>query len=508
MEEQVDRLKIGRVLETSKALSLAQQDNAKLAVNVAYTAFQGENLQEVERDSLLRVIADVIGDMNADPSEKTIVQKPAKLLEYWITASNPAWFGTRKGDLGDIYISLLPHAREFLTLLDNEGSHKEGHGKSSLTDFTGFLEDSESRLTGDPESRRRHLQNIIDRAQSDIEKLDRYGMEPVDGMERRVIARKLRQHLGDMIDAISVVPDRLKQMNRRYGEWLQTRQEDSEGKLIADIMDEIKAFQDNSGGLHLSRSLADTQIDPHEEARLKMQIEVILRECGEFFTEEDRTRIASFFPSLVGLAQNITSKEAKMAARYNQILKRDDFGDIQARMLAVRDLQQAMVELRDELRPTIRDKRLEGLGFQMPHVTAPQLYRAMAEHMPEKKEKPQIAEAIVEDTDALEEGRRQRDRSRERASRIELGMLTDRINGFLETRQNISLAEILDQHPPLEGAVEVLAYQELASSRLPSRVAADEALSIEVVINGDDRMHDLVCPNFVFTREGPKATIT
>lgn len=492
-------------LASSEAFLLARQAYAPFALAVAAEAFQGDHIEEIEKTILIKIIAQVkevfIGNEVLDFD---LIHPPEHYLSVWVdNAGSSAWFGIRSGELGETYIRILPRTRALLRLVEEDRRAGKSISASSVDDLEGFVDAAAARLNGSMEDRRAYLEGEITKLELELQNLDRHGMKPLELHEKQAIISNLHRYMNDILQGVSNVPVEMRANHRKYHDWMADQSGKSIGQILEEILADIDKYQSTNINYLSVVKLRRLHISQDKRDILSIKVREVLDACREFVSEGDYRRIDRFFAAVVDTAARINEEQAKFFPRFRALLKRGDISDIQNKLAAARALQNALYEMRDRAEPTISDIRLRDVGLSLPIPIHPRLPKGLSREIPKVHDVPDSVPVLRVDDDELK--RRKAEIIREmqdKEGRFDLRRIQRDIEALMEGREELPLMEALE-NLRVRNMSDLICIQEIASSRLPSRIDHDLALGCRLPDEPKNRV--AIIPNFVFTKSGSPA---
>lgn len=500
MTDQVNFGELSQALDQSPVFPFFFQTYCHFAADVVNATFHGEHSTAVDEGVLLRNIARIQEARRDHPNAKAegLDQPPRHWLKHWM---EKGWFGSEISEFQETIITLQPAARRFVMILKSESeAYRDEVSTSAPAELEVLTQESASLLTGSVEARVAHLNSRIDELTTERDNLLAKGVLEVTDDVRRNMAHELRRLTDEIVRGITSLPRTISGKARLYREWLLNNEVGEADSVLDRIMgDVLESHQ--QGAYKVNEQLLQIHASSARHDAMVDRIMLIVDECGEFLSAEDRIRLKTLFPSVTKIAADILEEENRVADTMLQAARREDLAELQARGKALKEMEAELVRIGETCNVTPRDSRIKDMGLRIIVPTKISLAGGVAAEGPKIKEDPVFAPVSDEDRDAIREEKRQEAaRVRRRAQRLKPEIVGRKVEALRAGRFETSMAEMFANDYPTAGVEEILAYQFVACQREPSRVASREALGVNIIVNGIRRR--MIIPHFIFTQHG------
>ena len=491
---------IARLARESPEIRLLRMDTLPLVATVVRRAFTGVNLVEIERNRLLRIIADILEEFRLEGIDYD--QDPKRYLSRWLgqLASDKeigcVWFGT-SGRNGQDLITLLPAGRRIVEFIETSQVPRQAVAASGLTEFCEMVDDVSGRIAGDVEGMIATLATRRDEIDQKIADLRERGARRPDQRELKEIGERIVHLTAEILAGFGAIPQELADHNLRNEE-LYAEVDAPRGEILQTIIGRDRELT-QSPSYRLLKSLNDLYLDDLIRKRLLDGLGMVRDACGDFLISGEHERFDNIIEQMAGIADRMLIEQARASQQMRDYIMTGDFARRRESVRLVRLAQTLISDIRDIVEPTPRDARLKDLGFRvmMPFVAGPLVDLRLANSVPDAP--PVRAAAVVVESDA-EAVFEQNIQAIASARWTSIEETSARVRQALEGAEELPLSKLLDREPLRYGIEELSQYLIVGASILPARY--DEGRHIDRPIEIEGVRFRVRCPDPVFLRAG------
>jgi hypothetical protein len=419
----------------------------------------------------------------------------------------PHWFSVHVDRSGLKFYRLTSSGREAHTLLASIEAGRSVSTESRLKRFIDLANDLAARTSGVPDRRIRDLKEQIARGEKEIATIERTGqVEPLP--EREIVAgfeELLRIH-----GAIGADLDQVRELVARHRSATQDlvmTSDSPKGQLLDLVFSEEDKVRetDEFASLDAFRQLlTDDQLRSATRRKveeLKGHPAIYRRfiAAGKMPARFDGA-VESFFDR----SRRIDSEFTGYYEQLRGIVVREDIDEMRAVSRTHRTLGKRFIELRDRIKPSPRDRRLQGVGLVLPgnalkpHPTADIRFPT---NMARRSRVAPALDGADEKADAEAFKRDMRRQTYVAEEQLKLRIALARMkSGHAEVR----LSEVLHLFALKFGLFELNAFIEMAVQHVPSRFDPNLIAATRLIDEFEDPLGQRTCTFFdpVFLETG------
>jgi hypothetical protein len=470
---------------THPAWRLLAADHAPLVVSFLRRTFIATNLRTLSQPELVSKLEDFLYDLRQRAGEGAFPRRALEYLDEW-AADEKGWLRKYyREDSDEPHFDLTPATEKALDFVAALSERQLVSTESRLlTVFEllrqlteGTLSDADARIA-ELERRRAAIDEEIGRLRQGHVDL----MEPAQVKDRFLqMASTARGLLSDFRTLDQSFRDLDRSVRERIATW-----EGGKGALLEDVFGARDAISDSDQGRSF-RAFWDFLMSPARQEELSSRLETVfaLAPVQELAPDRRLLRVHYDWLEAGEVAQRTVARLSEQLRRYL-----DDRAFLENRriMQLIREIEQRALALRDD--PPERafmelaEPSLQvALPFERPLFSPPHKPRIAAE----------VLLAGISDIppDALYD-----------QVYVDRAVLSAHIRRALQTRSQVSLAELLETRPLELGLAELVAYLALAADDRDA-VIDDSNRQRVTWTDHDGTLREANLPLVVFTRRGP-----
>ena len=495
----------------SAVLRIFSSPRFPIAASLARICFINPEISEATEDQLCAALEQLLAAARelelAQEGETRVQDEPKHYLDQWSTLRGPHWFSVHLDRSGLKLYRLTSSGREAHTLLASIEAGRSVSTESRLKRFIDLANDLAARTSGVPDRRIRDLKEQIARAEKEIATIERTGqVEPLP--EREIVAgfeELLRIH-----GAIGADLDQVRELVARHRSATQDLVMTSDapkGQLLDLVFGEEDKVRetDEFASLDAFRQLLT---DDQLRSAIRRKVEelkghpAIYRRfiaAGKMPARFDGA-VESFFDR----SRRIDSEFTGYYEQLRGIVVREDIDEMRAVSRTHRSLGKRFIELRDRIKPSPRDRRLEGIGLVLPghtlkpHPTAD--IRFPTNWAGRAKVAPSV-DGVGDESDAEAFKREMQRQTYVAQEQLKLRIALARMKSG---RAEVRLSEVLHLFALKFGLFELNAFIELAVQHVPSRFDGGLVAAARLIDEFEDPLGQRTCTFFdpVFLEAG------
>jgi hypothetical protein len=512
MAEVLETLKtIDYLYANSSVLRIFSSPRFPIAASLARICFINPEVSEATEDQLCATLEQLLAaarELDLSQEGDTRLQDdPKHYLDQWSTLRGPHWFSVHVDRSGLKFYRLTSSGREAHTLLASIEAGRSVSTESRLKRFIDLANDLAARTSGVPDRRIRDLKEQIARGEKEIATIERTGqVEPLP--EREIVAgfeELLRIH-----GAIGADLDQVRELVARHRSATQDlvmTSDSPKGQLLDLVFSEEDKVRetDEFASLDAFRQLlTDDQLRSATRRKveeLKGHPAIYRRfiAAGKMPARFDGA-VESFFDR----SRRIDSEFTGYYEQLRGIVVREDIDEMRAVSRTHRTLGKRFIELRDRIKPSPRDRRLQGVGLVLPgnalkpHPTADIRFPT---NMARRSRVAPALDGADEKADAEAFKRDMRRQTYVAEEQLKLRIALARMkSGHAEVR----LSEVLHLFALKFGLFELNAFIEMAVQHVPSRFDPNLIAATRLIDEFEDPLGQRTCTFFdpVFLETG------
>lgn len=490
---------IDHTLEQKAVFRLLRGKHAAFALECMFSAFPTSETIERTRSDMTAIISSRIAERLAAGQEAPERQVEA-ILTYW-SEQAPKWLTPRLGADGEMTYTLSAGARDAMQYMEQARVDARISTESLMTSLMSTIEDAASRLSGDAEHRIAHLKNKIAELEAEIHDLGANGLAPLDDDAIADVAARVQVETSQILSQLRDLPDLIATFRNQSEELTYT-----DVRAKNEVMKELVAYHEELHATQAYRSMASMShlySQASMRTRFEGALEATLHAARAHLESSQAKAIRAFMTSFTRATNAILDEERRVFEQQKDYLRRNESEQSRREKRAAMALNRALIRVRDETSSGPRGARFDRVRLGV-SAFSHQLPRNTTLHLEVKMPEPTTASEVVKPIDQRE----LTDSARRVCSSVALGKATSteaivkKIGEVLETREEVTLRDLLALFPPRTGLKEVIQYLKIAASHVPARFEAGAVFDITVPGKRKGRIMRLVAPNPSFTRTG------
>lgn len=497
----MSQMMIQNNISDSPELRLLRQDNLQFFAEINARAFSGATMSEIPMTAYLKIIDEVKAvTLEGDFS------KPAKFyLDVMVgqktgydRTKSEAWIGTEmRGDTA-IVILLKPGARALRILRDLEAD-QSFLAVSSLSSLTDRITDVVARLSGDVTQQIDALELRRTEIEADIAELKARGAIPLTKRERQTEIHAVLHDISQIRAGFSEVPGARRRINRENQD-IFLESDAPVGDVLDIFFERTKAWEE-SGEAAILSTLRDMYVDITKGQKLQAQLEVMVEQCADMIDARHRRDMVSFLPDMLEISSDITIEISNIWKTVQAYISNPNYSAKRADARALRDARDATLRIRNALKPSVRDPRLQNVGLPLTDTfrTSPRSDLELTLVAPEiEKDEKQLTPPITHD--GADPTILMMARENARSAYLSKEQTRDRIKQAMGSAESVTLSDVLRRFPLRYGRHEISCYLTMASSHHPSLLVEGMSFVIRMDERGIRSAANI--PNPIFRRKG------
>ena len=512
---------MGEVLETLKTIDFLYANSAVLrifssprfpiAASLARICFINPEVSEATEDQLCAALEQLLVaarelDLSQD-GDARLQDDPKHYLNQWSTLRGPHWFSVHVDRSGLKFYRLTSSGREAHTLLASIEAGRSVSTESRLKRFIDLANDLAARTSGVPDRRIRDLKEQIARAEKEIATIERTGqVEPLP--EREIVAgfeELLRIH-----GAIGADLDQVRELVARHRSATQDLVMTSDGPkgqlldLVFSEEDKVRETDEFASLDAFRQLLTDDQLRSATRRKveeLKGHPAIYRRfiAAGKMPARFDGA-VESFFDR----SRRIDSEFMGYYEQLRGIVVREDIDEMRAVSRTHRTLAKRFIELRDRIKPSPRDRRLQGIGIVLPGNALKPHPTADIRFPTNMAKRSKVAPAVHGADEKADAEAFKRDMRRQTYVAEEQLKLRIALARMKSGRAEVRLSEVLHLFALKFGLFELNAFIEMAVQHVPSRFDPNLIAATRLIDEFEDPLGQRTCTFFdpVFLETG------
>jgi len=469
------------------AWRLLMADHAPLVISFLHDTYIGPNVRTLSQPELAARLDDYLYALRADLGEQTFPRNAAYYLDHW-ASDDRAWL--RKyypPDSDEPHFDITPATEKAIDWLIGLGQRQFVGTESRLMTVVELLHQLVEGTETNPWARIAELERRRDQIDSEIRRIRDGQLHPMDATRTRERFLQIASMARGLLSDFREVEQNFRELDRAVREQIATW-DGAKGVLLDEIFGERDVIADSDQGKSF-RAFWDFLMSPARQEELSSLLAKVFALDPVRSLEPDRRLLRVHYDWL-----EAGERTQRTVARLSEQLRRylDDKAWVENRriMQLIREVEQRAL--------TIRDTPPPGCIMELDEP-APDIDLTMDRPLYTPPLKPSInCQISVDEVDAIPSdalfGQVYVDRNR----------LAQHVRQTLQTRLQVSLAELVAAHPLEQGLAELVTYFSLAASD-QTAVVDDTQRQTILWADKEGRRRQATFPMVVFTRGNPSS---
>ena len=457
-------------------------DHAPMIIGFLHAAFIHPNVRTIPQPALVSALDDWLYQLRQRASDDAYPRSASQYLDTWADDEH-AWLRKYYPPDGDEpWFDITPATEKAIGWLASL-EHRPFIGtESRLMTVFELLRQMTEGTELDPEARVAELEKRRAVIDAEIEDIRDGKVSVMDGTQIKDRFQQMAATARGLLADFREVEQNFRELDRTVREQIATW-EGSKGALLDEIFGERDAIRDSDQGASF-RAFWDLLMSPARQDELSEMLEKVfaLPAVRELGPDRRLLRIHHDWLEAGEITQRTVARVSGQLRRYL-----DDQAWLENRriMQLIRRIEHHALALRDRA----PDGAVVALDDAAPSIDLP-LERPLFT----PPFKPRIGDEVVREGDEDVPADALYDQMH-----VDKTVLRARIRKMLQTRAQVSLAELLDVHPLEQGLAEVVAYMSLAAD--DTKALIDDGRKLTLVWSDADRgARQATIPLVVFTR--------
>ena len=471
-------------LRTHPSWRLLQADSAPLIISFLYKSFILTNKRSISAESLATQLDDYLHHLRESTGENRFPRKGREYLNDWASGDQgyirKYYPAASVGD--EPLFDLTPSTEKVIEWISGfEQKQFVGTESRLLTVFRLLSEVAKDTET-DPQARIDRLEQEKAKLEQEIASLKSGHMAPHDPTRVKEKFLQAEDTARQLLSDFRQVEENFRHLDRGVRERITTGS-NVKGKMLDDIFSEQDAITESDQGRSF-KAFWSWLMSPASQDELQATLEKVLA-LPEIQSLQHDELLGRIRFRLLEAGEKVNSTCAQLVEQLRRYLDDQAWLENRRIMEIVREIEQSTIAVRQNLPD---DKSFTTLSLNKPALELPMsrgLFRPSVR--PVISETPEEGEASF-DTSALYTQHYVDERA-----------LQARIRFALQSRQQISLSELVKIYPVEKGLSEVIAYLHIASESDHALVHSDRNEEI-VWRDAQGQQKDAVMPLVIFTR--------
>ncbi|MEN6498098.1 MAG: DUF3375 domain-containing protein [Thermoguttaceae bacterium] len=453
--------------KTSPALRLLRSQNAPFIVDFLNQQFKkAGRITTPHSDLHAALIAYQEGIQEAHP--EALRDKPEDYLSSWCSSETRWLHRFLEAGRNEPVYQLTPHTEDVIAFLDRVLDQDLGFvgTESRLRLVIETLTDLVIKASDDPETRLAHLRDEKLRLESEIARIETEGLvaryQPSQIRERFAMAVSLLKQLqGDFRAVEEKFKEITQQVQQRQNEGRDTR-----GGILEFALDaeDVLKREDQGASFH---EFVRFILSPAQQDKLEVIIQQLVR-IEELAEQADGLEtIQRMVPMLLAEAQKVMHTNQRLSATLRRLLDVRAYRDRQRVAELLREIRGLAASL-----AAAPPKDSVGVDVETKIEIASPFARTFW------SEPPQFVQVDLTEHEADEERRMEAFRGLAMLQRLDWHGMRASVQAAVARAGTVTLGDLLAEHPPAAGVVEILGYLQIArdDGHIINRDAEEEIL--------------------------------
>lgn len=479
----MDHSTLENLKQRHTALKLLNADHMPLMISFFHRAFIVPNQRAIAMGELSTLLDDYLFYLKEDVGENRYPRSARDYLEEWAAGDNAFLRKYYSDASDDALMDLTPAVEKVVEWLQSLRQQQFVGTESRLLTVFELLKDIVFKTEEDPDSRIQVLEARKKDIDLEIEKIRDQGVLPYDSTQVKERFFQVEDTARKLLSDFRQVEHNFRELDRMTRERI-AKSDKTKGALLDEIFHDQDVIWDSDQGKSF-KAFWEFLMSNVSQKQLRFLLEKIksLKEVKEINPDPFLFDIQYH---LLDAGESVHNTSALLTEQLGRYLDEQTYLENRRIMDLIRQIEKKAIDLRESPPAEKEFITMDGVKPDIDFTISRRLF------VPPKTPKINVSNIkqgkAPMDLDALYQ-----------QSYIDVGTLKLNIQKALETRSQISLADLVIQFPVKNGLAELLAYLNLAFHGKKAMVH-DEETEVVGYTTRAGRMKSATMPQVIFTR--------
>ena len=469
--------------KTHTALKLLNADNMPLIVSFFYRTFILSNKRSIAMTDLVTLLDDYLFFLKEQTGENRFTRPAKAYLEEWASGENAFLrkYYSATGD--DALMDLTPAVEKVVEWLQSLKQQQFVGTESRLLTVFELLKDIVYKTDQDPENRIKILEDRKKEIDKEIERIKNQGVLPYDSTQIKERFFQLEDTVRKLLSDFRQVEHNFRKLDRETREHI-AKSDKSQGALLDEIFHDQDAIWDSDQGKSF-KAFWEFLMSKVSQKQLREML-IRIQSIKEIKEMNPDPFLFDIQYHLLDAGEKVYNTSALLTEQLGKYLDEQTYLENKRIMDLIKKIEKKAIDIRHN--PPVKKK------FAFMDMVKPQLDSTMTRPLFVPPKTPVVNLAGLKQGSAIIEMA-----ALYKQVYVDVAKLRFNIKNALETKNQVSLADIINQFPLENGLAELLAYLNLAFN---NKNAAINDFQTETVFyttkNGKSKQ--VIMPQVIFTR--------